>query len=139
MKPIGIPENIVPVKFLRTRLRHGGSFPVVDDLASALRCAFFHKINAQPAPAAQDMAGVHAVAAQRIEGALPDFVLRQLADESGIKPILGQRHRRIGLPSGIGGFKRIGLYKAAVSRRVQPHHDFPEADNSFHFDSSLQD
>jgi hypothetical protein len=107
----------------------GGVGTVVDDLARAHGRPGLLVIDAYALTAAHDVAGVYAEAAQRVDGRLAYFILRQLGDEAHVVTIVGQADGYISLSTAVDDIEGVGLHEAQVARRRQAEHDFAQCDN----------
>src|SRR5699024_10152384 len=87
-------------------------------------------VNANTVTATGDQAGVNAVAAQAVNGALANGVSGQLGDESGVQAVVGQGNRYVGLAAAEGELQGVGLNKTLVVEGLQTDHQFAEGNNS---------
>src|SRR5699024_7204800 len=81
--------------------------------------------------AADDHAGVDAVAAQAVDCALADGVCGELGDESGVHAVVGQRDSHVGFTAAEGELEGACLDEALVVVRLQTDHQFAKG-NDFH-------
>ena len=132
VEPVGTLKDLGPVEVFGHGLGNGGTCPVVDHLGSSLRSALLHKIQAQALPAPHDGTGIHAKAAQLINGALADLMGGKLGNECRVHAIVGQGHRHVGLTAGISCLKLFRLDKPEIALRIQAHHNLTKGNNSFH-------
>ncbi len=103
-----------------------GTGPVVDHLAAAADGTMFQEIDAQALAAPEDVLRAHAILAQEIAAGLAEVVVGQAGDVLGVETEIGQRDRHVALAAAVDHVEAIGLRKAQVVRRRQPHHDFAE-------------
>ena len=107
--------------------------PVVDAHGATLRSALLIEIDADPIAAPDDLGGVHAVPAQRVDGCLTDGVGGQLGDVGYVHAIVGQGHGHVGLAAAEGEFHMVALDKTLVVVGLKPQHQLTEGDNFSHF------
>src|SRR5699024_7016720 len=98
----------------------------------ALGSALLVVVDAHTVAAADDLGGVHTVAAQAVDGALADGVGGQLGDEGGVHAVVGQRDRHVGLAAAEGEFQVGSLHEALIVERLQTDHQFAKG-NYFHW------
>ena len=95
---------------------------VVDADRAALGSALLVEVDADTVAAADDLAGIHTVAAQGVDRALADGVRRQFGDERGVHAVVRQRNSNVGLAAAKGEFEMVSLYEAFVIVRLQTDH-----------------
>ena len=110
---------------------------VVDADRAALGSALFVEVDADAVAAADDHAGVHAVAAQGVDSRLADGVRRQLSDESGVHAVVRQRNGNVGFAAAKGEFEVVSPYETLVVVRLETDHQFAES-YDFHVISSCK-
>ena len=97
---------------------------VVDDLRRTHGSAGLGVVQTYPVAAAGHIAGVNAVAAQRIHGNLADFVLGKFGNKKGIMAIVSQGNSDVGFTTARDDTKTLALNEAAIPLRGQAKHDF---------------
>ena len=75
-----------------------------------------------------DRRAVYIIAAQKADGAFPQGVVRNHAEERAVHPQIGKRQRDVGFASAVTGFKTVGNTDLPVIGRGQPQHDLSEGD-----------
>ena len=131
VEPVHALEDLVPVKVAGLGLLDGGVGAVVDAHAATLGGALLVEVNAHTVAAPDDHGGVHAVAAQGVDGRLADGVGRQLGHIGGVQAVVGQGDGHVGLAAAEGELQVISLDKTLVVIGLEPDHQLAEG-NNFH-------
>ena len=106
---------------------------VVDAHGAALGSALLVEVDAHAVAAPGDQGGIHAVAAQRIDGGLTDGMGGQLCDVGNVHSVIGQGHGHIGLAAAEGELYMVALNKALVVVGLKPEHQLTESNDLCHF------
>ena len=131
VEPVHALEDGVEVEVGHGGVGHGGMGAVINADRAALGSALLVEVDAHTVAAAGDLAGVDAVAAQRIDAGLADGMGRQLGHEGDVGAVVGQRDGHVGLAAAVGVLQRVGLHKAQMIVGLQADHDFTKS-NDFH-------
>ena len=131
VEPVHALKDGVKVKVGHRRVGHGGMRTVIDADGTTLGSALLVEVDAHTVAAAGDLAGVDAIAAQRVDAGLADGMGGQLGHKRDVGAVVGQRDRHVGLAAAVGVLQRVGLHKAQVIVRLQADHDFTKS-NDFH-------
>ena len=133
MQPIGMRKDRGPVVLFFRALRKGGMGAVVDDVRGAAVCPALHEIDADALAPADDVAGIHPVAAEGVHRRLSDGVRGKLGDKDCLIAETGKTDRSIGLSPAVDGFEAFCLHEAFVAGRGEPQHEFADGDNVHSF------
>ena len=131
VEPIHTLEDGIPVKIGGGGFLDGAVGTVIDADGTTLRSALLVVVDADAVAAADDLAGVHTVAAQAVDSGLADGMGRQLGHVDGVNAVVGQGHRDVGFAAAEGELQVIGLDKALVVVGLQTDHQFAKS-NDFH-------
>ena len=97
VEPLCTLHNLVEVELFGLCLGNGAVGTVVDHLRRAHRSSRLGIVQAYAVAATNDVLCVHTIAAQGVDGYLPDLVLRQFRHEAGLMAIVGHADRHVGL------------------------------------------
>ena len=106
---------------------------VVDAHGAALGSTLLVEVDTHAVAAPGDQGGVHAVAAQRVNGRLADGVGGQLGDVGNVHPVVGQGHGHVGLAAAEGELYMVALNKALVVVGLKTEHQLAESYDLCHF------
>ena len=86
-----------------------------------------------PRTIADDVAGIHSVAAEGVHRGLSDGIGGKFGDKDGFIAETRKADRRVRLSPAVDGFEALRLHKAFVTGRGEPQHEFADGDNVHSF------
>ena len=96
---------------------------VVNYLTGAHRRTSFRIIKTHPIATTNDVLRIYYVAAQGVNGNLPNLVLWQFTYKIGLMAVVGKANCNVSFPSTRDDKKMIGLHKAGITFGRQAKHN----------------
>ena len=132
VEPLSALEDGIPVEIAGLRFLDGGMSTVIDAHGATLRSTLLIEVDAHTIAATDNLGGVYAVAAQRVDSSLTDGVGGQLGDEGSVHAVVGQGHGNVCFAAAEGELHMVTLDKALVVIGLQPQHQFAKSNNLRH-------
>ena len=132
MEPRSAVKGLLPVNIPWLGFADGTACTVIDHLAGALHRARFQKINAHAAVPPDNVAHIHAKAAQFPHTGIADLVFGQHAHKGGVHAVVRQRNTHVRLSAAKGGLQARGLEQTLVAGTFQAEHDLSKGNNLRH-------
>ncbi len=107
MEPVSTFHDSVKVEVRRISLSDCRMSAVINHLARTHGCSRFKIIDSHTVAATSDVIGFHAILAQCVHCALPDFVFRQLSYEISVVSIVGTAHSYVCFTSTVNYVKAV--------------------------------
>ena len=132
MEPRSAVKSLLPVNIPGLGFTDGTACAVIDHLAGALHRAGFQKVNAHAAVPPDNIAHIHAKAAQFPHTGIAYIVFWQHAHKGGIHAIVRQGNAYVRLSAAKGGLQAGGLEQTLVAGAFQAEHDLAKGNNLRH-------
>ena len=115
VEPVRTVKNRVPVKIRGNGFLDCGMRTVIDTYGTALRRALFQIIDTDTVAAADDLRGIYAEIAQRVDCRLTDGMFRKLGHINGIHAVVCKGNRDIGFAAAEGCLHLVILEKTIIA------------------------